>query len=234
MAVAKILRPNRDWLEIITHVLDGEGKQREEARATMWGNVKHFVEHVDRGKLPIGPLADDDDALRDIAVRVLEKLERHDFAHLREWRRRQLSGRDAAQWWTFIRLVVRSKATDYARGSPLNIARRGSRKDAPSGKAAFEWVRVEPTEASVLSEQSTARFLARCTWPQLFDFLDKLNGVRAPASELPLQPRPALASPQRRAPATERLREPAGRSTQAACHDTCGQARQRRRGDNAT
>lgn len=202
MAVAKTLRPNPDWLQIVTDILDGEGARREQARGAMWEDVTHFVEHVARSKLGIGPLADDSDALRDIAVRVVDKLERNDFAHLREWRRRQLSGREAAQWWTFIRMVARSKATDYARGSPLNIAPRRSRKDAPPGSAVFEWVRVEPTDPSVLTEtmHSTARFVAHSTLPALVDFLDRVNRMRTPPSGLPVQPPapPPPGSPRRR------------------------------------
>ena len=193
-----VLRPNEEWLQIITDLVEGEGVKREAARAAVWEGVEHYVQHVRRRKLPIGPLIDDDDAVRAISLRVMEKLVLNDFENLKRWRWRQLSGRDSAQWWTFIRIVVTSKAIDFARGSKRQIARRKSRKSsAPSG-ATFQWVREDPTDPSAVGDvmDATSRLLARSTEAQLIEILDWVNSVRAAAGEPESQTRSV--SPRRR------------------------------------
>ncbi|HEX8110879.1 MAG TPA: hypothetical protein VF516_24270 [Kofleriaceae bacterium] len=107
-----------------------------------WCQVFHHIEHTLR--LGIGPLSDDKEVRRDIAVRVLQKLEANGYKHLREWVDRQRRGTDSCSWWGFINMVARRCAIDYARTSSRNVARRGE---------PFEWVRVEPEDPAVLVER---------------------------------------------------------------------------------
>lgn len=126
------------WLKIVEDVLAGN----RIARDAMWCQVLQYIEHVVR--LDIGPLSDDKEVRRDLAVRVLEKLEANDHKHLRRWMDRQRHGTDGCSWWGFITMVARCRAIDYARTSSRNVARRGE---------PFEWVRIEPEDPAVLIER---------------------------------------------------------------------------------
>jgi hypothetical protein len=132
---------NAQWPPIIDAVLGEQGGAQKQARYQMWNEVGFFVERI--LELPIGRLNEDPDARRDIAVNVLAKLEANNFAHIREWRRRQRLRCDHASWWTWIRTIARRTAIDFARLHPENVGRRGE---------AFSWVRVEPIDPAVLNE----------------------------------------------------------------------------------
>src|SRR4051812_42519600 len=102
-------------------MLFGGRSTGENARTTMWVEGTRFVERVVR--LPIGPLADDNDVRRELAMRVLAKLEREDFANLREWLRRQFDGDNPSHWWSFVRMVARTTAISYAWCCDRNLNR---------------------------------------------------------------------------------------------------------------
>jgi len=136
------LRPSAQWPPIVRDVLTGEGRARERARAILWQEVQWFVERVVR--LPIGPLNDDEEARRDIALRVLAKLERKSNAHLAAWYQRQLRQRDHSSFWTWIKTISWSIAIDHARTSRLNVAPRSEKR--------FEWVRIDCVDPQVLCE----------------------------------------------------------------------------------
>jgi hypothetical protein len=133
--------PSVQWLSIIGQVLGSDGVEQRRAREMMWNEVGFYVEKMIG--LPIGPLNDDDDARRDIAVKVLAKLEAKGFASLHEWYRRQQRGVDRASWWAWIRTIARRTAIDFARSHPANVAPRG---------LPFAWVRTEPSDPAVLDE----------------------------------------------------------------------------------
>lgn len=139
------LLPNEKWPELVDRLLEGNNLERETAWNTMWVEVDHFVLRC--AKLPIAKLNDDDDALRDIAVRVMKRLERNNFQHLRTWRRKQ--GQPRAQvWWRYIDTVAYTVAVDYARTSRQNLARRGE---------PFRWAREVMVDPEVFDYISHAR-----------------------------------------------------------------------------
>ena len=134
------LHPNEDWPGIIDRLLrSGADAEQKTARETMWVQVDHYV--VYRAKLPIGPLNEDEDTRRDIAVRLLRRLEKDRFRHVREWRERQRRREAHASWWGWIRMMASSLGIDFARGSRQNIAPRGK---------PFQWARVVPVDPHVL------------------------------------------------------------------------------------
>jgi hypothetical protein len=133
IAMTTSARWDGQWLKIIEDLLAGD----KDARATMWRRVFQHIEHLVR--LDIGPLSDDKEVRRDIAVRVLGKLEANEHRNLRAWVDRQRRGTDSCSWWGFINVVARRCAIDHARTSSRNIARRGE---------PFRWVRVEPEDPS--------------------------------------------------------------------------------------
>jgi hypothetical protein len=159
--------PNDQWPALVDALLRGSAAQRREARATMWLEVDDFV--VSHARLPIGPLGDDEDERRAIAVRVLRTLERADLAQIREWERRQRRRLDAAPWWGFVRMVAVRRAIDHARCSSLNTAPRGQ---------AFAWAMVTPTAPASLAETRVERFVATCDLDALVELLDRLNALR--------------------------------------------------------
>src|SRR5215470_2005742 len=89
------LLSNQHWATLVDRVL-GYGTRAEHvaARATMWVEVERFVVH--RARLPIGPLTDDLEVRRNIAVSLLRRLEQHDYRHLRLRRERQREYRQGA------------------------------------------------------------------------------------------------------------------------------------------
>jgi hypothetical protein len=176
-------RTDEQWVKIIDDLLGDARKEREAARSVVWSEVLHFVVHSAR--LEIGPLREDEEVRRDIGVRVLKKLESNDYAHLREWRARQLRKRDHASWWGFIKLVTRHRAIEYVRTCSLNVARRGD---------PFKWVRVEVADPVIFDESLDAsmEFLMHCTEPALYDYLDRFQSAHWPTSPEPPSPPPAL------------------------------------------
>jgi hypothetical protein len=136
------LHPNAYWPGIIDRLLgQATDADHKAARETMWVEVEQYVVHAAR--LPIGPLNEDEDARRDVAVSVLRKLEQGQFRHLREWRQRQRRGTDHASWWGWIQLMAWSLGIDLARGSRQNVARRGEQ---------FRWARVVSVDPQVLAD----------------------------------------------------------------------------------
>jgi len=136
------LHSNAEWLGIVDRLLGGGTRaEQESARTTMWVEVQYYVEHCVR--LPIGPLKEDEEVRRDIAIRVLEKLAQGDYHHVRSWRERQRSGEDRASWWGLIGICANSISIDVARCSRQNVAPRGM---------PFQWVREIVVDPFVLTE----------------------------------------------------------------------------------
>ncbi|HEX8113406.1 MAG TPA: hypothetical protein VF516_37005 [Kofleriaceae bacterium] len=136
------LRPNAQWPPIVRDILEGDPSARTKARTILWQEVQCFVERVVR--LPIGPLNEDEEARRDIAVRVLVKLEKQSNAHLAAWYARQLRQRDHSSFWTWIKTISWSCAIDHARTSRLNIAPRSEKR--------FDWIRIDCVDPQLLCE----------------------------------------------------------------------------------
>lgn len=188
------LHPNADWPGIIDQLLgSGTDAEHRAARETMWVEVQEYV--VCSAKLPIGPLNEDEDARRDIAVNLLRRLEQDQFRHVREWRRRQRDRKDHASWWNWIRLMASSLGIDYARGSRQNVAQRGAR---------FRWARVVPVDPHVLGEMlgdtlgKSLDFLGRCGADDLVAYLAELQdvlNVDAPPVDSPQPAWPAAHEP---------------------------------------
>lgn len=138
----------------------------------MWVEVQHFVVHIVR--LPIGPLNDDEEARRDIALRVLQRLETDDFACVRDWLRRQQRETDSQSWWGFIKLLTKWRAIDYARTSLLNVSRR---------RSSFDWVRVVPADNNTLARLEEV--LDRLDAARTVDLVNEGNGGRATPAARP-------------------------------------------------
>ncbi len=143
--------PNEAWPKIVDQILDGATPDvREAARSKMWVEVVYYI--TEEAKLPIGPLRDDDEARRNIAMRVLERLESQDYQHLRTWRKRQRAQQEHSAWWRYIQVVAKTIAIDVARGSRENTGKRGEH---------FRWTRVMPVDP----------FFLRCTQDDLREYL---------------------------------------------------------------
>jgi hypothetical protein len=166
----------QDWLKTINELLRGTEDERRDARTIVWLRTTDYIMH--HRKLPLGPLGDDPEERRNLATKVLEKLERNDHEHIREWERRQRQGRNAASWLGFVRMVACRMAIDRTRTSKRNIARRGE---------PCVWVQ-EQTVAD-LPERETpplaAGFLSERDVAKLVEFLERLNGVLAAPVEAP-------------------------------------------------
>jgi hypothetical protein len=129
-------KPSNDaWPGLIDRLLDGSLSERQEARAVMWVSVVSFAEMC---RLPLGALSDDLDVRRDVATRLLERLERDDFRALRTWRA------DPGKWWTYIRHSLRGLCIDVTRTSKRNIAPRGQ---------PCQWVRYSSMESREVAAQ---------------------------------------------------------------------------------
>lgn len=147
---------NSDWPPIIDRLLDGGPGVRDQARHEMWEQVATHI--VQRARLPMGPLNDDDEVRKDLALRVLEKLERRDYLHVHQWRDRQRRKRDHVPWWSFVQIMTWNAAIDLARQSRQNLAPRGK---------PFAWARVLPIDPIMLS----------CTVDELRDYFAELQRV---------------------------------------------------------
>ena len=164
------LHPSADWPDIIDQLLDSpQPRDRDNARVTMWVEVVHYV--VRRARLPLGPLNDDEEIRHDVAVRVLERLERDGNKRIRQWRERQREKRDHATWWGWILRVACSTSIDLARGSRQNIASRGN---------PFLWAKVIPMDPAVISGMqggSIQSFVKSCSRDDLRLFFTELQDV---------------------------------------------------------
>jgi hypothetical protein len=163
------LRPSAQWPPIVRDILVGSVSARARARTILWQEVQRFVEHVVR--LPIGPLNDDEEARRDIALGVVAKLERKSNAHLAAWYARQLRQRDHSSFWTWIKTISWSIAIDHARTSRLNVAPRSEKR--------FAWIRVDCVDPQALCEAlgSPRSFLSCGSDQEVEDFLADLQGA---------------------------------------------------------
>jgi hypothetical protein len=163
------LRASAQWPPIVRDILAGDVRARQRARTLLWQEVQRFVEHVVR--LPIGPLNDDEEARRDIALRVLVKLEKKSNAHLDAWYARQLRQRDHSSFWTWIKTISWSIAIDHARTSRLNVAPRSEKR--------FEWIRVDCVDPQALCEAlgNPRSFLSCGSDQEVEDFLADLQGA---------------------------------------------------------
>ncbi len=168
------------WLKIMEDLLAGD----RSARNTMWYQVLQYIEHSVR--LDIGPLSDDKEVRRDLAFRVLGKLEANDCKHLREWMDRHRRGSDGCSWWGFVKMVTRRCAIDYARTSSRNVARRGE---------PFQWVRVEPEDPRVLDErrESSAELLGYASESELYNRLARFQASHGTIRSEPPPPVPPSA-----------------------------------------
>jgi hypothetical protein len=173
------------WLAIIEDLLVGDGRKQKAARDTMWSQTLQYIAHSVR--LDIGPLSDDGEVRREIAYRVLGKLEANNHAHIREWMDRQRRGTDGCSWWGFIKLMARRCAIDYARTCSLNVARRGE---------PFQWVRVEPEDPAVLADrlESSSELLRPCSEPELYHALVQFQASHGTISSDPPPPPPSVPS----------------------------------------
>lgn len=166
------------WLKIIEDLLAGD----KDARATTWRRVFQHIEHLVR--LDIGPLSDDKEVRRDIAVRVLGKLEANEHRNLRAWVDRQRRGIDSCSWWGFINMAARRCAIDHARTSSRNLARRGE---------PFRWVRVEPEDPAVLAERlDSSTELSGCCTEDLYRRLVRFQASRGTIRSGPPLPPPSV------------------------------------------
>jgi hypothetical protein len=168
------LHPNADWPGIIDRLLgDGSDDERKAARETMWVQVQHYV--VERARLPIGPLNEDKDARRDIAVSLLRRLEQRQFHHVKEWRRRQQRGQSHASWWGLIYRMAYQLGIDLARLSRQNLAPREAKQ--------FRWARVAVVEPQVLADclgdtlGKSLEFLGGADPKALAAYIGELNEV---------------------------------------------------------
>src|SRR5262249_50847250 len=96
-----------------------------------------------------------------LALMVLRKLERNDYAYLREWMRRHESAAGGTvSWWGFVQMVTRRAAIDWARTSSLNLSRRGDAVENERREAVQEGVRqgLEQGERTLLLHQLHWRF----------------------------------------------------------------------------
>jgi len=178
-------------MRIANLLLDGDARTRALARVELWVGVRAFVEHVAR--LPIGPLNDDPDAKADIAIRVIAKLEAHDYAHVREWRVRQQRAHGHASWWRFVKIVCAHVAIDYARTSRRMIAPRNQ---------PFEWVDEQLKDPHLLEAtvQVPFGFLERASELELCDYLERFTQAR-PDRDAVAESRAAQPVPSKPAPA---------------------------------
>lgn len=163
------LLPNSQWPEIVDQLLgSGSAEDGTAARATMWLQIQRYVVHVAR--LPIGPLADDPDLRRDLSVRVLQKLEKADYQHVRIWRERQRTRDACGSWWTLISTVTRSIATDLARGHKQNLARRGED---------YVWARIIPVDPTVFDDAQSSALSKALRFLEAADADERLGYVTA-------------------------------------------------------
>jgi hypothetical protein len=115
--------PNSHWPAILDRLLDAPSPDdRMHARRTMWEQVRAYVLWA---KLSIGRLADDEEIREDIALRVLERLERDQCRHLRRWQEDHRRRPKSSSWWAWIKTITRKVAIDVARTSRENLAARG-------------------------------------------------------------------------------------------------------------
>src|SRR5262249_46217767 len=71
-----------EWAILITALLGDDRQEHRKAWALLWRTVQDYVEHSVR--LDIRPLSDDEETRQELALMVLRKLERNDYAYLRE------------------------------------------------------------------------------------------------------------------------------------------------------
>ena len=142
------LHPSESWLAIVDQLIEGSPTERRKAREILWQQVEEYVVKVAR--LPMGPLNEQDDARRAVALAVLQRLEQDQYRHVKAWRERQRLQRDNAAWWNWINVLARRAGVDVARSSDENLAPRGK---------PFQWVRVIPTDPLILAEFRGGRVL---------------------------------------------------------------------------
>lgn len=184
------LHPNADWAGIVDRLLGGGTRtDQAKARETMWVEVEQYV--VKLARLPIGPLNEDEDARRTIAVNLLRRLEQREFRHVREWRQRQQRRKDHTSWWGWIQLMAWSLGIDFARGSRQNIAPRGQ---------PFRWARIVPVDPHVLADiiggtlEKSLEFLGGSTTDDLTGYLGELQDALRVREPSPHDPRDDLIS----------------------------------------
>jgi hypothetical protein len=192
--------PDQQWAEIVNQLLRGTEGERRAARAAIWRRVNNYVAR--KARLRAGPLPDDDVGRRDIALRVIETLERDDFAQIREWERRQRADRDAASWWTFVNMIVYCRAVELERASRLDVAHRGE---------SFAWVTGEVTEPHTPADPRLVDARTQHDWLEMLEFLDRFNQSRRvprKSEPLPEPPESLRESPDPPVPGAGRRRGP--------------------------
>lgn len=163
------LLPNSHWPELVDRLLgSGSTDDGTAARTTMWLQIQRYVVHIAR--LPIGPLSDDPEVRRDLSVRVLQKLEKDDYQHVRTWRERQRTRCARGSWWTLISTVTRSLATDLARGHKQNLARRGDN---------YVWARIVPMDPALFDDAQSSAMSRALQFLETADADDRLGYVTA-------------------------------------------------------
>jgi hypothetical protein len=161
---------NKHWPEIIDRLLDGSDAERDEARDTLWVEVQRYVLRF--AQLPIGPLADDVEVRANVALKVLDRLERAGYREVRHWRERQRRVPKGPPWWGMVGTIAYQRAIDVARVSKLRLV---------ADRKRFEWAREVPLEPEILdnARKETLRrsfdFLENATREEIDVFVDKLN-----------------------------------------------------------
>lgn len=170
------LLPNEDWPALVDQLLRHGTEAAVAARSTLWSQLYRYLEHT---RLPIGPLADDPDVRRDLAVKLMERLEENDFRHLHHWRRAQRQ-KPRASWWPWIHTIVQRMAIDAARASKRNLDRRGN---------PHQWARPVSLSSGALDAAQTEafhkrlQFIACARHEDLVRFLSGLQELLLDAAE---------------------------------------------------
>jgi hypothetical protein len=138
------LHRNSEWPDIIQRVLgDGAPAERNAARELLWTQVTAYVLHG--APLPLGPLNDDEEVRRNIAMKLLARLEKQRCRRLADWLARSLRNPGTSSWWGWIKATVWHIGIDEGRASRLNRAPRS---------APFDWMREIPIDPGVLADDS--------------------------------------------------------------------------------
>lgn len=150
--------------------------------------VELYVTRFDSIRLRL--VGDDKEVRREIVEAVMATLEANHYARLVAWRARRLSGPDRSSFWAFVRITTYHRSIDYSRE---HLASVGSRL-TPSCRV------CEPATPVMHLEESLPErpFLADCTAPQLYEYLDKFQSMYRTPGGVAALPVPDLGLPEER------------------------------------
>ncbi len=155
---------NQEWLAIVTQLLDGTESERRRAHEVLWVQVSHFV--IEVARLRIGPLGDDLDVRRDVAVDVMCRLMRRDCEQVQLWRATRRHNGDTGAWWSFVATLAQTAAIDAARTCRQRLSRRGE---------PYRFANEVPLEST--------DFLKRGTEPDIAEYLISVIDLRREAAK---------------------------------------------------